>query len=79
MTRGSIGLDPALQDYVVNHTTPLDTVQHALVARTTELGPPSGMQIGAEEAQLLTLLTRLTNAQHAVEVGTFTGLSASEG
>ena len=76
MTRASIGLDGALQEYVVNHTQPLDAVQSALVARTTELGPPSGMQIGAEEAQLLTLLVRLTNAQHAVEVGTFTGFSA---
>jgi caffeoyl-CoA O-methyltransferase len=76
MTRGSIGLDGALQDYVVNHSTALDAVQQALVARTTELGSRSGMQIGAEEAQLLTLLVRLTNARHAVEVGTFTGFSA---
>lgn len=76
MTRASIGLDDALQDYVVNHSTALDPVQTALVARTTELGPPSGMQIGAEEAQLLTLLVRLTDARHAVEVGTFTGFSA---
>lgn len=76
MTRASIGLDSALQDYVVNHSTALDSVQTALVARTTELGSPSGMQIGAEEAQLLTMLVRLTNARHAVEVGTFTGFSA---
>jgi caffeoyl-CoA O-methyltransferase len=76
MTRGSINLDGALQDYVVSHSTALDAVQTALVARTTELGPPAGMQIGAEEAQLLTLLVRLTNARHAVEVGTFTGFSA---
>jgi caffeoyl-CoA O-methyltransferase len=76
MTRGSINLDGALQDYIVGHTTALDPVQTALVARTTELGSPSGMQIGAEQAQLLTLLVRLTNARHAVEVGTFTGLSA---
>ena len=76
MTRASIGLDPALQDYVVTHSTALDDVQKALVTRTTDLGSPAGMQIGAEEAQLLTLLTRLTNARHAVEVGTFTGFSA---
>lgn len=76
MTRASIGLDQALQDYVVNHSTALDSVQTALVARTAELGPASGMQIGAEQAQLLTLLVRLTGARHAVEVGTFTGLSA---
>jgi caffeoyl-CoA O-methyltransferase len=76
MTRGSINLDGALQDYVIAHSTALDAVQTALIDRTTELGSPAGMQIGAEEAQLLTLLVRLTNAQHAVEVGTFTGFSA---
>jgi caffeoyl-CoA O-methyltransferase len=76
MTRGSINLDGALQDYIITHTTALDDTQQALVARTTELGSPAGMQIGAEEAQLLTLLVRLTNARHAVEVGTFTGFSA---
>lgn len=76
MTRASIGLDDALQDYVVNHSTALDPVQQALVARTSELGPRAGMQIGAEQAQLLTLLARLTGAKNAVEVGTFTGFSA---
>jgi len=76
MTRVSIDLDATLQDYVVNHSTALDETQKALVARTATLGSPSSMQIGAEQAQLLTLLTRLTNAHHAVEVGTFTGFSA---
>src|SRR5256885_4043050 len=76
MTRASINLDDALQTYIVEHSTALDDVQTGLVARTTELGSPSGMQIGAEQAQLLTLLVRLTNARQAVEVGTFTGFSA---
>lgn len=76
MTRVSIHLDDELQRYVVDHTTALDRAQHALVSRTAELGPNSGMQIGAEQAQFLTLLTRLTNAREAVEVGTFTGFSA---
>ena len=76
MTRVSIHLDDRLQRYVVEHTTALDAAQTALVSRTAELGSPSGMQIGAEQAQLLTLLTRLTNARQAVEVGTFTGFSS---
>ncbi|GAA1993969.1 O-methyltransferase [Catenulispora subtropica] len=76
MTRFSIHLDDTLQRYVVDHTTPLDSAQSTLVSRTAALGDPSGMQIGAEQAQLLTLLTRLTNAKQAVEVGTFTGFSA---
>ncbi|MFD0634418.1 O-methyltransferase [Catenulispora yoronensis] len=76
MTRVSIHLDDTLQRYVVDHTTALDAAQSALVTRTAALGDPSGMQIGAEQAQLLTLLTRLTGARQAVEVGTFTGFSA---
>lgn len=76
MTRTSIHLDAPLQRYVVDHTTALDAAQRTLVSRTAALGDPSGMQIGAEQAQLLTLLTRLTGAKQAVEVGTFTGFSA---
>ena len=69
-------LDEALQAYVVAHSKPLDGVQTALVARTTELGPESTMQIGAEQAQMLTILVRMLNATTAVEVGTFTGFSS---
>lgn len=69
-------MDDTLQRYIVEHTTALDAAQSALVRRTAELGSPSGMQIGAEQAQLLTLLTRLSGARQAVEVGTFTGFSA---
>lgn len=76
MTPGSINLSSVLQDYIVAHSTALDPVQAALVERTEELGPYSGLRIGAEEAQLLTLLVRLANTKQAVEVGTFTGFSA---
>jgi caffeoyl-CoA O-methyltransferase len=76
MTRRSIALDDALQQYVIDHSTPLDEPQRALVARTSELGDAAGMQIGAEQAQLMTILVRMLGARHAVEVGTFTGFSA---
>jgi caffeoyl-CoA O-methyltransferase len=76
MTRSSMHLDETLQRYVVDHSQPLDAVQAALVTRTAELGRPSGMQIGAEQAGLLTILVRMLNAKRAVEVGTFTGFSA---
>ena len=47
-----------------------------LQARTAELGRAAGMQIGADQGALLTLLTRLVGATSAVEVGTFTGYSS---
>jgi caffeoyl-CoA O-methyltransferase len=69
-------LDETLQRYVVDHSSPLDSVQQSLVTRTAELGRAAGMQIGAEQAQLLTILVRALGAKQAVEVGTFTGFSA---
>ena len=40
------------------------------------LGDLAGMQIGDDQGQLLTMLTRLIGARRAVEVGTFTGYSS---
>lgn len=76
MTRSSIRLGDALQNYVIDHTKPLDAAQRDLVARTSELGSASSMQIGTEQAQFLTMLVRMLGAKQAVEVGTFTGFSA---
>jgi caffeoyl-CoA O-methyltransferase len=67
-----------LIDYVVGHGTwPVDEVLADLHAETAALGAVAGMQIGADQGQLLTLLTRLTGGRKAVEVGTFTGYSAT--
>lgn len=67
----------AIQDYVVAHGTwPVDHVMADLRAETADLGPVAGMQIGADQGQLLTFLARLVGARYAVEVGTFTGYSS---
>ena len=66
----------ALAAYVVGHSNPLDPVASGLVARTAALGDVSGMQIGADQFTFMGLLARITGARRAVEVGTFTGLSA---
>jgi caffeoyl-CoA O-methyltransferase len=66
-----------LVDYAVAHGSDLPgPVLDDLRAETAALGPPAGMQIGPDEGQLLTLLTRLVGARQAVEVGTFTGYSS---
>jgi caffeoyl-CoA O-methyltransferase len=44
--------------------------------RTRALGDAAGMQVGDDQGQLLTMLTRLVGARTAVEVGTFTGYSS---
>jgi caffeoyl-CoA O-methyltransferase len=70
-------ISQVLRDYLVRNATPLDPVMSELIHRTNaELGHPALMQIPGEQAKLLTLLTRLTGARLALDVGTFTGLSA---
>ena len=68
---------PAAADYCVAHSTPPDAVLAELIAETREAtGGAAGMQISGDEGGLLTMLTRLTGARNAVEVGTFTGYSS---
>jgi caffeoyl-CoA O-methyltransferase len=67
--------EPA-QHYLVEHGTPPDAVQRALIDETAALGPISGMQISPEQGAFMTLFTRLVGARRAIEVGTFTGYSA---
>ncbi|MCE0484397.1 MAG: class I SAM-dependent methyltransferase [Methylacidiphilales bacterium] len=53
-----------------------DPVVAALLAETKNLGEVSGMAISPEQGSFMTLLVAAVNAKWAVEIGTFTGLSA---
>ncbi|MDQ3733331.1 MAG: class I SAM-dependent methyltransferase [Actinomycetota bacterium] len=75
MTPRSHLLSPAMSDYVLAHTEPPDEVMAALIAVTAEM-PEVSMQIGPDQAAFMTLLARAINARRAIEIGTFTGLSA---
>jgi predicted O-methyltransferase YrrM len=72
----SFFLTKPVHDYLVAHAPPLDDVQRDLIAETEALGGISLMQIAPEQGAFMTLLTRLIGAQHAIEVGTFTGYSS---
>jgi caffeoyl-CoA O-methyltransferase len=75
--RNTLDLTDQLYAYLVAHCTPLDQVAADLVEETRAALPDrAGMQIGPEQAALLTMLTRVVGARQAVEVGTFTGFSA---
>ncbi|MEU4396173.1 class I SAM-dependent methyltransferase [Kribbella sp. NPDC023855] len=65
-----------LHEYMVAHGMPLDEIASDLVAETRSLGGVSEMLTTADQAALLTTLTRLVSARRAVEIGTFTGFSA---
>lgn len=72
----SFVLSGELHSYLVEHSSPLDDVRRRLIDETAALGDVSVMQIAPEQSLFLTMLTRLLGARSAVEVGTFTGLSA---
>ncbi|MDG6109861.1 class I SAM-dependent methyltransferase [Dactylosporangium aurantiacum] len=68
---------PAVAEYLNAHCTPADDVLRDLAAETAATFPDAAaMQVSPDEGRLLTLLTQLTGAAYAVEVGVFTGYSA---
>ncbi|MFD6332572.1 O-methyltransferase [Streptomyces niveus] len=71
----TVPLTAEVYDYVLAQAEPPTPVQERLIARTRALGGPAAMRVPHEQAVLLTLLARLTDARSIVEVGTFTGYS----
>lgn len=69
-------VNPALDDYLLAHSTPADDVLRDLVEETHQATDAAEMQISHDEGEFLTMLVRLTGASLAVEVGVFTGYSS---
>jgi caffeoyl-CoA O-methyltransferase len=73
----SFFLTGPIHEYLVGHGAPPDEVQQWLIEETRAKVPNlSMMQIAPEQGAFMTLLARLIEAKHAVEVGTFTGYSS---
>lgn len=73
----TIGLSDELHEYVVAHGATPDPVVADLIAETrTALRDRASMQIAPEQAPFLEIMARALGVRRAVEVGTFTGLSA---
>jgi predicted O-methyltransferase YrrM len=75
MSRGSIGLSPELNDYIVKAHAPEHPVLRKLRQKTGRM-PRGGMQIAPEQGHFLAFLVRLIGARRTIEIGTFTGYSA---
>jgi len=71
-----VRLDKRVYEYLLAHCTEPDDLEVELIERTDSLGDVSVMQVARDQAQLMGMLTKLSGARRAVEVGTFTGLSA---
>ncbi|MEO8667025.1 MAG: class I SAM-dependent methyltransferase [Bauldia sp.] len=75
MSKGTIGLDGALNDYLVRHQPPEHPVLREIREATLKVGN-AGLQIAPEQGHFLAFLAKLAGARNALEVGTFTGYSA---
>ncbi len=71
----TLQIDDRLLAYVQAHGVREHPAQAALRAATAA-HPHAGMQIGADQGQLMALLVRLLGARRTIEIGTFTGYSA---
>ncbi|MEU8607190.1 O-methyltransferase [Actinoplanes sp. NPDC048791] len=77
MSFKELPLTPELHDYLLSHSTPADEITTDLIAETRAVvAGHASMQVAPEQAAFLRLLTSLLGVRNAVEVGTFTGLSA---
>jgi O-methyltransferase len=65
----------AIETYV-NATIPPEAPIVTRLRKETARLPQAGMQIGSDQAALLAMLVRMTGARRALEIGTFTGMSA---
>jgi len=77
MTRRSEQISLHLNAYLTVHSTPPDAILRELATETADRYPNEiGLQVAPEMGTFLTLLTRVSRARSAIEVGTFTGYSS---
>ncbi len=69
-------LAPAVSDYLLAHSHGYGAAGRALVQATASLGEPAVMMIAPEQYGFLRLMASMLNARRALDLGTFTGLSA---
>src|SRR5712692_1605269 len=70
-------LPDTIEDYALQHTTPLPPLLNELMATTRErMGRRAAMLSGPVEGALLQTLIAANGARRILELGTFTGFSA---
>ena len=75
MTSRTLTLTDDIYRYLLAHSSREAAVLARLRAATAGL-PGAGMQIGADQGQLMQLLVRLTGARRCLDIGTYTGYSS---
>jgi predicted O-methyltransferase YrrM len=69
-------VEPAVEAYAEEHTTPLPDLFDRLAAETREKTTLPQMMVGRVEGRLLGFIVRLRQARQVLELGTFTGYSS---
>jgi len=69
-------LPSALESYVLAHSSGYDAAAAALAEETVALGEPGVMMLGKEQFAFFRFLCGLLGCRRALDVGTFTGMSA---
>jgi predicted O-methyltransferase YrrM len=76
MSLRTLQIDDQLFQYVIAAHAAREHPAQAALREATRRHVHAGMQIGADQAQLMALLVKLLGARRTIEVGTFTGYSA---
>jgi len=63
-------------EYALRHSTPMDELLSEIHQYTLENHPESHMISGPLQGNLLTMISRMIQPKHILEIGTFTGYSA---
>ena len=71
-----ITLNAELHDYLVAHSSFRDAVTAEVEQAARDMGELEEMQIGGDQAALITLLVRAVGSRRALEIGTFLGYGA---
>ena len=75
MSRATITMTDELHDYYVSVAAHLNDPMRRLRTETAEMSS-GGMQISAEQGQLMAFLVKALNVKKCLEIGVFTGYSA---
>jgi len=65
-----------LQKYIDNFSLKLNSIQQEIIDHNNTLGDIKRMQVATSQCHFLHLIIKTSNIKNALEIGTFTGLSA---
>ena len=71
-----LDLTDNLEQYIINHSESLTSVQNEIIKYNITLGDQKRLQISISQAQFLQTLIKISNVKIILEIGSFTGFSA---